>query len=91
MRLAPLHIVLTYSRTKVSPQGKQSASHNLINPLCLYAVDAPIRDLPATLPYRYTVAVLEWKAGRVTVLSSIAWLEASIFHYSCFSDFLVYL
>jgi hypothetical protein len=65
-----------------------SANHILINPL---AVDTPVWNLPATHPYCCAIAVLEWKAGRVTVLSPVACRQASIFHDSCSSAFLVYL
>jgi len=57
----------------------------------MHAVAAPIRGLPATFPYCCSVAVLEWKAERVIVLSPVAKLEPSIYHYYCSSAFLVYL
>jgi hypothetical protein len=67
-----------------------SPNHDLINPLAMHAVYAPIRELPATHPYCCTVAVLEWNSGHIIVLPPVAKLEPSIFHYYCSSVFLVY-
>jgi hypothetical protein len=84
--------------TSVTPEirkpchnGQGSANHDLINPFTVIAIDAPIREHPAALPYCYPVTVLEWKIGRVIVLSPIAKQELSIFHYYGSSTFLVYL
>ena len=57
-----------------------SVNHGLINPLDLYAGYTPVWNLPATLFHCSPVAVLEWKAGRVFILSPV-FIPASIrFH-----------
>jgi hypothetical protein len=63
-----------------------SVNHGLINPLDLYIINAPVRDLPATIPYCCPVAVLEWKAGRVFILSPVVIPESFIYYYSHLHD-----
>jgi hypothetical protein len=60
---------------------KNLANHDLFKPLAMHAVYAPIQKHPATFSYCCTVVVLEWKDGHFYVLSPVAKLEASIFHY----------
>ena len=73
----------TYSKNKKQhPKGRSLANHDLINPLGLYVVYAPIWNLPATLLYRCPVTVLEWNSGYVFVQPPVAKLEPLISHHS---------
>jgi len=67
-------------RYNTLPRRMASANHELINPLTLYAVHAPTRDLPATFLYCCPVTVLEWDFGHVFVLPPFAKLESLIHH-----------
>lgn len=71
----------TYSKNKKQhPKGRSLANHDLINPLGLYVVYAPIWNLPATFPYCCPTTVLEWKAGHDIVLPPVVLPGSVIFH-----------
>jgi len=67
---------------KTPPQGKNSANHEFINPLALFAVYAPAWDLPATFLYCCPITVLEWNSGHDFVLPPATKLESPVSHRS---------
>ena len=75
-----------YVQIDKSLTRKNSANHNLINPLGLYVVYSPIWNLPATFFYCGPVTVLEWNTRHDIVLPPVAKLESLISHRSCPQD-----
>jgi len=59
-----------------------SVNDGLGNPLSLYVVNAPIRNLPATFIYCCPVTVLEWNPEHVIVLPPVTELESFVFHHT---------
>ena len=66
----------------MTQEGKNSANHDLFNPFAVNAIDAPIREHPATFLYCCPVAILEWNIGQDIVLPPVAILESLVFHRS---------
>jgi hypothetical protein len=77
-----LHIVLMCRWTKVLQQGKNSANHNLINPLSVYVVYALIWNFPAAFRNCCPVTVLEWNFGHVFSKPPVAKQKSLMFHRS---------
>jgi hypothetical protein len=77
-----LHIVLMCRWTKVLQQGKNSANHNLINPLGVDVVYSPIWNFPAAFCNCCPVTVLEWDAGHAFSKPPVAKQKSLMFHHS---------
>ena len=69
-------------KQKTAAQRTGLVDHDLINPLGLYVVYAPIWNLPATPLYCCPVTVLEWNSGDVFILPPVAEPEPLISHHS---------
>jgi hypothetical protein len=70
---------------------KNSANHGLINPLSVYVVYAPVRDLPAAFCNCCPVTVLEWNSEHFTVPPPFTQPGSLISHCFCPKNMSVFL